>query len=56
MAALVQRIQMAIEILGIDLIAAFDMLDRKKLLDQALLILNKDECRLISYLLDRTIL
>ena len=32
------------------------MLDRKKLLDQALLIFNKDECRLISYLLDRTTL
>ena len=56
MAALVQRMHTTIEILGIDLTAAFDMLDRKKLLDQALLIFNKDEWRLISYLLDRTTL
>ena len=51
MAALVQKIHTTIEILGIDLTAAFDMLDRKKLLDQALLIFNKDELRLISRVL-----
>ena len=56
MAALVQKIKTTINILGIDLTAAFDMLDRQKLLDESFHIFNQDEWRLINYLLDRTTL